>query len=111
MIMDFLKRLGGAATGKVEKMLLSYVPYDFAIGRMSAKNVLASIVTYALADMFLEYRMPAVADMLKTGAAVMMADEIEKQVTGMMGGATQAAPRSVPVKAVAPATRGGIIIT
>jgi len=113
MIMDYLKRLGGAATGKVEKMFLEYIPWDFAVDRMSLKNILASVATYAVADMYLERTSPEVAEMLRTGAAVMMADELEKEARGFItGGGTQAvAPKAVPVKA-APATtsKGGIII-
>ena len=112
MIMDYLKRLGGAATGKVEKMLLEYVPWDFAVDRMSLKNILASLATYAVADMYLERTSPEVAEMLRTGAAVMMADELEKEARGLMAGGagtTAVAPKTVPVKATAPARKGIII--
>jgi len=112
MIMDYFKRLGGAATGKVEKMLLEFVPWDFAVDRMSLKNILASVATYGIADYFLEDRFPALADLLKNGAAVMMADELEKEARGLMAGGagtTAVAPKTVPVKATAPARKGIII--
>ena len=115
MIMDFLKRLGGAATGKVEKMVLEYVPWDFAVDKMSLKNILASVVTYAVADYYLERTNPTIAELLKTGAAVIMADELEKEARGFVtggAGTTAVAPKAVPVKATTPTTtaRKGIII-
>lgn len=113
MIMDFLKKLGGVATGKVEKMALEYVPWDFAVDKMSLRNILASVVTYGIAELYVERTNPELADMLKTGAAVMMGDELEKEARGVLGGgATQTvAPKAVPVKAAAPATaKKGIII-
>lgn len=114
MIMDFLKRVGGVATGKVEKMLLNYIPYDMTIDKMSLKNLLASVVTYGIAELYLERTNPELAEMLKTGAAVIMGDELEKEATGFLAGRTQAAaPKTVSVKATsapAPAAKKGIII-
>lgn len=94
-MINFLKKIGGAVTGKVEKMLLEYVPFDFQIDKMSAKNIIASVITYGIAELYLDYRNPELAELLKIGAAVIMADELEKEARGLTG--TTAAPRAVAV--------------